>query len=352
MLELVKMSTTEETLRNRLNDLDAKIHERSASTAFNYLTNTEKSEPLSNEVSCSFVNIPSIIDIIKSSKDQGDAIESMMNLPDVQLSDAARANGLIFTTRNVFVNTGAKRRVCGKLYDWLRDVTYLGDYECQDYIRVPIAEMHCPHTQGSYTTYKWTSEVGATTSFTVELMGCSAGGGASLKVETKETLTSKGRCLYVSKRCWMKVECWRAKDGKIIYVPRLISITKGLDANVLPLDSHEHFCTLQIDKVRKVLKSFSNNPAYYAHCLPFSLPKEVPATEAASIRAGLIVDIKSKFSLQAMEVPISLNVRVQSTVVNEFGYEINLEGGHDYLGFYKGFSSSAYMWAWAQNGMG
>ena len=319
---------------------------------FNYFTNPDAGEILSNEVSCSFENIPSMIDIINRASSRDQVIEELMNIPDDQVSDSAREHDLIFTTRNEFVSTGAKRNVCQKLYDKLTGAVFLREYESKDYIEIPIAEIHSPHTANSRTTYNWTTEVNTTTNFKVEFVGCSVGGGASIKIKTKESITSEGKCLYVSKLCLMKVECWKTKRGKIVYVPRLVAISNGLQAKPLPLSAPYHFCSQKIEKVRKVVRSFSSNPAYYAHCLPFSLPKAAPATEEASIREGLIIDIKSNMSFEAMEKAASFDIRVKSTVTNEFGYEINLEGGHDYLGFYRGFTSSAYMWAWRQNGMG
>lgn len=321
------------------------------SKSHNYFFDTSPVTQLSNEVECSYTHFPSIIDIVCEVRTKSNVIERLMALPDYQIADAARAQELMYTSSNKFIKTDTKRSVCERIWDKLTGVRYLGEYKCNDAIRIPIAEIHCPHTNECHTTYIWSSEAEKSTHFTAQVVGASVGGGATIKVTTTESLTSKGQCKLISKLCFVSVDCWQTRAGEIIQVPKIVAIPKGLVSATLPRRVPNHFCTPELEKVQRVMRSFKSNPAYIAHCLPFSLTKSDTAVEKATIRTGLIVDVKSKLSFRALDFPISLDLRVKSTVNNEFSYEISLEGGHDYLGFYRGFDSSAYMWAWKQNGM-
>jgi hypothetical protein len=322
--------------------------EHHASSAFERLLLDQ--ENVLGTISCediSFKNDPSFLEISQKYP-ESTALEILLSKPKIELASALKHSELIQSDGSK-ISPSIFPHLIENFIRKMKGLTFVREVAIHDYISIPIAELHCPPVPGCKSTYTFTTKKFKESKFTVSLFNVEIGGGPEIQISTTKSVDSTGKCLLIAKNCKIAIDVWTDKNGKPFRYLKILSMDSGLVTKELPIKMENHFCSNRFSLISKTLRKFNAKDDYYSNILPYSLTSGSSVKESVNIRRGLIID--ASVALKEIKDCLDLKIGFKSKVETEFDYEFQLAGGYDYLGFYRGFKSSSYMWTWQQNGM-
>lgn len=273
-------------------------------------------------------------------------LKRFINSGDDRVFDVADYQGFLFD-KTEYIEGGGKVGVIARLIQMFKGYKYIESRETDDFVYLPVAEIHCPKVENCKSEYVFSKGSSEGAKFKIGIFNLGLGGESSTEISLKSTFQVEGGCSVLLKPCRFRVDIWMDQFGKRHPEISIIEFGNGVKVESLENNPKFHYCTHRYETVKKVLDKFSANRAYFKHYYPASIVHGASHSEQMNIRKGAIVEIKAKVPLFDGLTP---SLEFKSVLQKEFEYKFTLGGGYDYLGFYRNFSSSSYLWTWRYNG--
>ena len=309
------------------------------------------------EFQAEITQVPSFLDV--ANWDDDDAIRRYMWNPSNMgfVNDAAVAWRQIPPGEKL--TPGRKGLFVADLLKLLKGYRKLGVYELDSPSYAPIIDLHKPDTPGSNASYSFGTARQGQSTINLSVMNLRFGGGTKYAFSTKSMLTINRGCRTLLHECRYQKEEWRAPNGEIVELVRIVEIHPGFKTIPVSGSFPVHFCTPRYDVVKRVIDKFKKDKKYYALTYPVNLRDGDDRSDSITIQKGRLLRIDGNFDSSALGLPpvnasglFNAEVAYETSLETSFDYAFTLGGGHDYLGYYRGPNSASYSWAWRHNGTG
>lgn len=217
-------------------------------------------------------------------------------------------------------------------------------------VKIPVAELHCPHVENCTATYTEKRSRGRDFSLKLEVAGNGVGTSLTQSIGFSESVTTKGECLSLYKRARVAVQEWRgARDQEALYFLKIVSLIKGLSSE--PVDaSAYHLCGDGFQEMDDHIGELRRKGVYQdadLNKMEISSPQTTQGY-VMEVKRGVMINSVISLPLGLYDLPaIKLQLSVKSEVIREMGLSGSVQGGYNYLGFYVAPDRSNVNWAWS-----